>query len=321
MAMSNVGHTGLPFGFFDYKTYSSQAGSVGTKLSNMARYTRHQNLPVRGILRRRPQGNTSAPSSTNTIVDFLLLGGFNSVGNEEHNKSVVSGAFIAMTWSATGGRTQMFYPLAINPLTLDWENMCDRLLYCPDVMRNGSPYILGDCCAEYIEERDEVICFGGRSSESDTAIAHAHIAVLDFKQTTPGMVGYRQRQLEGRWVYQKYPDMPHPRWSAASVLIRGLTRKGETEPCDRIFIIGGRNRDGFVPEVNVFNLRYNCWETDWKGLDQGELENVPASLGGGGGVTINITGSDGLQSVRAGDNVKITGDRKNPVINAYLTWG
>jgi len=316
MAMSNVGHTGLPYGFFDYKTYSSQAGSVGTKLSNMARYTRHQNLPVRGILRRRPLGNTSAPSQTNTIVDFLLLGGFNPVGYEEHNHSVVSGAFIAMTWSVTGGRTQMFYPLAINPLTVGWESMCDRLLYSPD-----TPYVLGDCCAEYVEERDEVICFGGRSSESDTAIAHASLAVLDFKQTTPGMVGYQQRQLEGRWVYQKYPDMPHPRWSAASVLIRGLVRQGEDEPCDRIFIIGGRDRDGFVPEVDVFNLRYNDWETDWKGLDQGELENYTPT-GGTGGTTIIIqNGGDGVQSIKAGDNVKITGSSKNPVIHAYLTWG
>jgi hypothetical protein len=99
-----------------------------------------------------------------------------------------------------------------------------------------------------------------------------------------------------------------------------LVRLGETEACDRIFIIGGRNQDGFVPEVDVFNLRYNCWETDWKGLDQGELETIPPSLGGGGGITINI-GSDGIQSVRAGDNVTIGGTRKNPVINAYLTWG
>ena len=50
-------------------------------------------------------------------------------------------------------------------------------------------------------------------------------------------------------------------------MIKGLVRLGETEPCDRIFIIGGRNREGFVSEVDVFNLRYNVWETDWKGLD------------------------------------------------------
>ena len=317
MSMSNVGYTGLPYGAFDYKTYTSQAGSVGTKLSNMAKYTRHQNLPVRGILRRRPAGNTSAPSSNNTIVDFLLLGGFNSVGNEEHNKSVVSGAFIAMTWSASGGRTQMLYPLAINPLTLDWDSMCDRLLYFPDVLRNGEPYILGDCCAEYVEERDEVLCFGGRARATDTASAHAPIAVLDFKQTTPGMVGYQEKQLEGKWVYQKYPDMPHPRWSAASVLIKGLLRNGETEPCDRIFIIGGRNSNGFVPEVDVFNLRYNQWETDWKGLDQGELETASERTAGGG-TTIIVQGSDGVQSIKAGEGISVSSDKKNPVVSINI---
>ena len=317
-SMSNVGHTGLPFGFFDYKTYSSQAGSVGVKLSNMARYTRHQNLPVRGVLRRRPLGNTSAPSSTNTVVDFLLLGGFNSVGHEEHNKSVVSGAFVAMTWSASGGRSQMFYPLAINPLTLGWDSMCDRLLYCPDVVRGGNPYILGDCCAEYVEERDEVICFGGRSSESDTAVAHATLAVLDFKQTTPGTVGHQAKQLEGRWVYQQYPDMPHPRWSAASVLIKGLVRKGETTPCDRIFIIGGRNREGFVAEVDVLNLSSNRWETDWKGLDQGELETADGRQQTAGTTIIVQGGGDGIKSIKAGEGISVTGDSKNPTVAANV---
>ena len=132
-----------------------------------------------------------------------------------------------------------------------------------------------------------MICFGGRATESDTVNAHENLAVLKFDPNSNA----------SEWLYGEsetgYPDMPHPRWSAASVLIKDLVRTGETESCDRIFIIGGRNKDGFVAEVDVLNLRYNEWETDWKGLDQGELEDIPASLGGSGAI-INIqnVGSD-----------------------------
>jgi len=69
----------------------------------------------------------------------------------------------------------------------------------------------------------------------------------------------------------------------------------------------------------VFNLKYNVWETDWKGLDQGELENIPPSMGGGSNTTIIIQqgGSNtGLQSIRAGDGIRITGDARNPTIAA-----
>jgi hypothetical protein len=175
---------------------------------------------------------------------------------------------------------------------------------------------LGDCCAEYIESWDEIICFGGRSSESDTALAHDALAVLEFDPNSNS----------AKWNAQKYPPLPHPRWSAASVLIKGLLRKGESEPCDRIFMIGGRNREGFVPEVDVFNLKYNRWETDWNGLDQGELENIPVSLGGGNGTTIIIqgggSGNDGVQSVRDGEGILVSGDRKYPVVaTTGFIWG
>jgi len=148
--------------------------------------------------------------------------------------------------------------------------------------------VLGDCCAEYIEERDEVICFGGRAAETDTAIAWSTPAVLEF---LPGNAA--------RWVYNKYPPQPHPRWSAASVPIKDLVRRGETEPCDRIFIIGGRNREGFVSEVDVFNLRHNVWETDWKGLDQGELETVDSRRLTAGGTTIIVQGGADCKAISA----------------------
>jgi len=270
---SNVGHTGLPYGFFDYKTYSSSAGAVGTRLQNMATYTRHQNLPVRGILRIRPKENTSQASSTNPVIDFMLIGGFNPVGREGYNNKVVSGVFHSPT---AGGGNSAQYPMLITAPHFFSVNNTNYFPYYPDVVRGNNPYILGDCCAEYVEERDEIICFGGRATESNTATAHANLAVLKFDPNSNAAT----------WHYrgngtQSYPDMPHPRWSAASVLIKGLMRQGETIPCDRIFIIGGRDADGFVAEVDVFNLRTNTWETDWKGLDEGELENwKPASREG-----------------------------------------
>ena len=98
--------------------------------------------------------------------------------------------------------------------------------------------------------------------------------------------------------------------------------KGETEPCTRIFIIGGRNKDGFVAEVDVFNLKTNEWETDWKGLDQGELEDIPASLGESGATIVIGGGGDGVQSVKAGEGINVSGDRKNPVVAATgFIWG
>jgi hypothetical protein len=100
------------------------------------------------------------------------------------------------------------------------------------------------------------------------------------------------------------------------VLIKGLVRKGEAEPCDRIFIIGGRDRDGFVPEVDVFNLQTNQWETDWPGLNDGELENIPASIGGGNGTTIVIGGGNCTHpSIRAGNGINITVDNRNLTIH------
>jgi hypothetical protein len=310
LSLSNTDFTGLPFGAFDYKTYSSQAGAVGTKLQNMGTYTRHQNLPVRGILRRRPKGNTSSPSFSNPAADFLLVGGFNIVGREMYNNKVVSGIFNCPTPNtANSGQ----YSMLIDNAHFSANNMYS-FLYYPD-----SPYVLGDCCAEYIAEQDEIICFGGRPNESDTAIAHENLAVLTFDQNTNA----------ARWS-NKYSPMPHPRWSAASVLIKGFVRTGETEPCDRIFIIGGRNQEGFVPEVDVFNLRYNEWEMDWKGLDQGELETIPASLGDGSGTMIIIqqvnggggNSNNGVQSVKAGQGILVSGDQRNPVVAATgFIWG
>ena len=266
--ISLTGNTGLPFGMFDYTTQSSNAGAVGTRLQNQGKYVRHQNLPVRGVMRQRPAGNTGQPSQNNSVVDFLLIGGFNSVGNSEYNNTVVSGAFHSPTASAANSAQ---YQMRISRLSQQGNNH-DSFLYFPDCDR-----VLGDCCAEYIEGRDEVICFGGRAAETDTAIAWDSLAVLVFSGNT------------ATWNYTKYPAMPNPRWSAASVLIRDLVRKGETEPCDRIFIIGGRNKDGFVSAVDVFNLRYNRWETDWKGLNEGELEDYTAS-GTGGVTTIIVQG-------------------------------
>ena len=301
ISLSNSGHTGLPFGFFDYRTYASQAGAVGTKLQNLGTFTRHQNLPVRGILRRRPQGNTTQPSNTNPVIDFLLLGGFNIVGREAYNNKIVSGIFNSPTPSAANAAV---YSMLISSPHFSANNT-NNFLYYPDCDK-----VLGDCCAEYIEERDEIICFGGRANESDTAVAHAVPATLVFDSDSNA----------AQWNYTKYPPMPNPRWSAASVLIKDLVRQGETESCDRIFIIGGRNREGLVPEVDVINLRYNEWETDWKGLNEGELESYTPAGGGQGGGTVIIQNGGG-KTIIAGEGITITESGNNLIIEAAgLMW-
>ena len=270
----------LHFGFsFDAaRTYGGAAGTLADELKSMMPFTRHQRLPVRAVLRQRPP-HLITPATTSAYsdqpkVDILLLGGFNTsyvspAQTDILNKSVVSGIFQSSISTITG------QPLSTQNRQSHNFNNAGGFLYYPNC-----GYVLGDCCAEYIEERDEIICFGGRPAENDSAMPHAQIAVLEFNQNDQG----------AQWLYGEsqtgYPDMPHPRYSAASVLIKDLIRKGETETCDRIFIIGGRNQHGLVPEVDVFNLRYNEWELDWKGLDQGELEDIPPSLGGGGTIII-----------------------------------
>jgi len=74
-------------------------------------------------------------------------------------------------------------------------------------------------------------------------------------------------------------------------------------------------REGLVAEIDVFNLRDNVWETDWKGLDQGELEIPP---GMSGGTTIVIQGGDGIQSIRPGEGILVSGDRRNPTVSANI---
>jgi hypothetical protein len=295
------------------------AGYVGLIIKDELRYARHQNLPVRGIRRQIPKGDTGFPPAF-ACVDFLLFGGFNTTNNTEYNAAVVSGMLGAHrfqqaaknTWSITNDPTNK--SVHTNSNSSDRGVNKNNFRYYPSVTNaEGNPLVLGDCCVEYIEERNEVICFGGRPVERDTVPAHAVPFVLEFKG---------ERDIDSKWVHHKYPAQPHPRWSAASVLIKDLKRQGEQVGADRIFIIGGRNQGGFVPDVDVFNLSTNKWETDWKGLDDGELENyTPTGGSGGGGITIINQGGDGVQSVRAGTNVAVTGDSKNPIINAYLAWG
>jgi len=239
------------------------------------------------------------------VIDFLLLGGFNIVGREAYNNKIVSGIFNSPTPSAANAAV---YSMLISSPHFSANNT-NNFLYYPDCDK-----ILGDCCAEYIEERDEIICFGGRANESDTAVAHAVPATLVFDSDSNA----------AQWNYTKYPPMPNPRWSAASVLIKDLVRQGETESCDRIFIIGGRNREGLVPEVDVFNLRYNEWETEengykpWKGLDEGELETYTPADGGG---TVVIQNGGG-KTIIAGEGITITESGNNLIIEATgLMWG
>jgi hypothetical protein len=68
-------------------------------------------------------------------------------------------------------------------------------------------------------------------------------------------------------------------------------------------MIGGRNKDGFVAEVDVFNLRYNIWETDWKGLDQGEFETADGRQQTAGGMAIIVQG--GGNDCKAISNARI----------------
>jgi hypothetical protein len=296
------GNTGLPFGNYDYKVQTPPV--IGNWLRDQGNFIRHHNLPVRAVFRQRPF--TVAGSST-PQVDILLFGGFNATGYSQYDKTVVSGRFNPVSGSAsahTSIAANPYFMIQQSPFTNSPNNAGAHLLY-PE-----SPHVLGDCCAEYVAERDEVICFGGRRIESDNASVNDELAVLVFSQT----------DNSAAWNTNKYSPQPNPRWSAASVLIRDLVRQGESEPCDRIFIIGGRNKDGFVAEVDVFNLRYNDWETDWKGLDEGELETIPPSLGGGG-VTINITGSSGVQSVKAGNGIEVTGTKANPIVSLMSVYG
>ena len=272
---------------------SGVAASTWSLVEKQIRFARDQAYPVRAIVRRRPdniKNERVSASSFGPGADIILLGGFCEQYYDGFDRSVVTGLFASPTLSSSGGggfqATQLFADRTGLDIPSDTDPSTGKGIF---LTYPRSSHVLGDCCAEHVyysgkpgyQNRDEVICFGGRASKSVTANAHANLAVLEFLGDS---------DQNSVWNYSKYPDMPHPRWGAASVLIKDLLRQGETVPCDRIFIIGGRNRDGFVAEVDVFNLRTNSWETDWKGLDQGELETYTPSGTGGGGTTIVIQG-------------------------------
>lgn len=52
----------------------------------------------------------------------------------------------------------------------------------------------------------------------------------------------------GEW--RELPEVPHPRYAHTSTLVD-----------DRVYLIGGRDLDGEVAEVDVFDLRTETWET------------------------------------------------------------
>jgi hypothetical protein len=57
-------------------------------------------------------------------------------------------------------------------------------------------------------------------------------------------------------------------------------RAGYNTPCDRIFILGGRNKDGLVGKIDCYNLTTQYWETNW-GYLKGVPETDASSEGGG----------------------------------------
>jgi len=169
---------------------TSGAGTVGRIVEEQLLYSRHQNLPVRGFRRQRPIDVTTFPRAAGetSVVDFILIGGFNTVNSAQFNRTVVSGMLgspmsgTKTTWSATDYRTETF--------TVNANNTYNNFIRYP-----ASQYVLGDCCAEYIEERDEIICFGGRATETDTAVAHAIPATLVFNAANePASVWNYNRQ-------------------------------------------------------------------------------------------------------------------------------
>ncbi|MDR0327921.1 MAG: hypothetical protein LBI05_06460 [Planctomycetaceae bacterium] len=299
-----TGYAGFGAGQWSVSLTMDIAGTVGTEIKKALTFARTQNFPVRGFRRKRPEGYNGYPrgnadGTKKSCVDFILIGGFNAYVDRNNNTSVVS-AMLGRTYAS--GNATLVTNLKANFLTQNQTPTSSAqvdngnwFFTYPD-----SPVVLGDCCAEHYvdEDRDEIITFGGRL-DFNTAIPHSKLYVLDFTQTTnrrtPGQS--QSLDLEGAWVENKYPPMPHPRYAAASVLIHDLDRNDGFGACDRIFVIGGRDAQGLVPETDVFNLRYNEWETDWRGLDEGELETYTPPGGVGGGTTIVINGGTNYRPI------------------------
>ena len=256
-------------------------------------------------------------------VDYIQIGGRTRSTNSQ---PIVSFRLVP------AGTSNNEYPIADSSNTNDFVHT-----YTPISIP------LNECCVEHYIPNDTAIIVGGRTNNSGNA-------------TLPHYFGHvwnpSGNNNAGEFTENSIPRMPHPRWNAASVIIYNLTPltpkrvyKDEYEfisidgggikrspiiddtiqpdgnAADRMFIIGGRDENGLVPEVDVFNLQTFKWETDWKGLDEGELENIPPSISGGGGVTINITGGDGIQSVKAGNGIVITGTSKNPIVSMIGVYG
>ncbi|MDR0326729.1 MAG: hypothetical protein LBI05_00380, partial [Planctomycetaceae bacterium] len=255
-----TGYAGFGAGQWSVSIAMDTAGSVGNEIKRALKFVRTQNFPVRGFRRKRPVDYNGFPRSSYPVggdaqvcVDFILIGGFNAYIDRDNDSSVVS-AMLGYGWGygnntlSTDLKATFHTQNLPAPSTPQNDNY---FLTYPD-----SPVVLGDCCAEYLyyngkpgyEDRDEIITFGGRL-DMNTKSPHEELYVLDFtkttNRTTPGQ--YQAKDLEGMWLYpanpaignnesprHAYPDMPHPRYAAASVLIHDFDRNDGLGACDRI---------------------------------------------------------------------------------------
>lgn len=208
------------------------------------------------------KAETDQVSGDTKTVDFLAFGGTASGNNFE--KSV----------------TSYTNDNLVNTAQYDDSIAHDKVITMPD-----APVLLGECCAEHVTRRtnfgggmqavDAVLCLGGRvfgvyeveleddegnpyTEEREGYIPHAKVYYLNIPTKT--------------WFDDVFPEVPIPRWNAGSIVLKDHQRtivvdeeSGETETVfhDLLLLLGGRNRDGLLADVDVLNLSTGEWELDW----------------------------------------------------------
>lgn len=129
---------------------------------------------------------------------------------------------------------------------------------------------------------NRVLCLGGRMRrevETEIVLPDGKKAIERKMAFVPLENVFSMELADKNWIDDLFDDpIPIPRWNAPAVLAT-LPREVPVDPDDPeneetetvehdlIFLIGGRNENGLLADVDVLNLTTKKWETDWPDMN------------------------------------------------------
>lgn len=150
-----------------------------------------------------------------------------------------------------------------------------------------TPEPLGECGVVRIRKMkgkdcDLLVCIGGRYKTTVDEVIELPDGTTKTVERTVFETHKKPwslnlENLEEGWKNNLFPEIPTPRWNAGlsdvattlDPVINEATGKptGQMKEVDRVFLIGGRNKNGLLLSIEALNLSEMKWETDWPGLD------------------------------------------------------